>query len=109
MPVESGIFADVRLLILNSEVEKLVLALVVVPTSQDYVAASPQCFFTPSPGAPKRSDGGIVLEIPDIWPSNYPNKIVAGKSGSFKVRKPTESRTSTSTRTRTIPRFRDLG
>jgi hypothetical protein len=41
---------------LNSEVEKLVLVLVVV----------------------------LALEIPDIWPSNYPNKIAAGKSGSFR-------------------------
>src|SRR5215831_4842493 len=69
-----------ELINLNSEVEKLVLVLVVV----------------------------LVLEIPDVWPSNYPNKIVAGKSGSFKVRKPAESTTSTSTRTRTIAKFRDL-
>ena len=33
----------------------------------------------------------LVLEIPDIWPSNQPNQIVAEKSGSFKVQKPTES------------------
>jgi hypothetical protein len=34
----------------------------VVPTSQGYVAASLSVFFTPRPGAPKRSDGGLVLE-----------------------------------------------
>jgi hypothetical protein len=47
-------------------------------------------FFTSRPGALKPSDGGLVLEISDIWASNYPNKIVAVKSASFKVRKPSK-------------------
>jgi len=48
-------FYSIAVFRLNSEVEKLFLVLVVV----------------------------LVLEIPDVWPSNYPNKIVAGKTGSF--------------------------
>src|SRR5262245_37549010 len=45
----------------------------------------------------------------DISPLDRRNQIVAGESGSFGGRKSTASRTSTSTSTRTIAKFRDLG
>ena len=35
----------------------------------------PSVFFTSRPGAPKRSDGSVGPEIPDISPLNQRNKI----------------------------------
>jgi hypothetical protein len=39
----------------------LALSLVLVPTSQGLRRGQPWVFFTPRQGAPKRSDGGLVL------------------------------------------------
>jgi hypothetical protein len=43
----------------------------------------PSVFFTPRSGAPKRSDGGLVLEIPDIWALKLPAQNCCGKIGLF--------------------------
>jgi hypothetical protein len=39
------------------------LVLVLVPTSQGLRRGQPAVFFTPRQGAPKRSDGGVVLVL----------------------------------------------
>ena len=55
-----------------------ILELVLVPTSQGYVAASLRCFFIPRPGAPKRSDGGLVLDCQEFGSGWYLGKMTSG-------------------------------
>jgi len=50
-------------------------------------------FFTSRPGAPKRSDGGLVLEVPRYLAIKLAEQHCSGKkSALFEMRTPAESR-----------------